>query len=92
MTTDNKQRTTDIRIEIGELVLRGFNPRLRYEIGGMVERELARLIGERGWREGLSSAVRLDGRMFEVDAGAPPEQIGARIASAVYAACGGQSE
>ena len=76
-------RSIDLTIE--HLVLHGFAPADRARIGAAVERELARLVGERGlpaaWRDG---AERLQGGSFAPTPGERPEVAGARIAAAVY--------
>jgi hypothetical protein len=76
-----------VELHIEELVLHGFASGERFRIGDTVERELARLLSERGVR-GLgrdSTAVeRLDGGKFKVALGARPQTIGAQLAEALY--------
>lgn len=87
-------RWSVIELEIGELVLHGFAPGDRGQIGEVVERELARLLGERpppNWSQS-DGATRLDGGAFEVAQGTGAEAIGAQIARALYAAIGGATE
>jgi hypothetical protein len=77
----------NIDLHIEELALHGFAPEDRYLIGAAVERELARLIAERGMPAGLAQGAQiasLDGGAFQVVPGARPEAIGAQVAQAVY--------
>ena len=78
-------RPIDLHIE--ELVLDGFPPGDRHRIGAALERELARLLGERGvpatWTGG-GEAARLDGGKFEMRPGTRPERMGAQIAQSVF--------
>ena len=79
--------TPDVRVHIEELVLDGFAPRDRYRIGEAVERELARVLAERGVPPSLladSAHARLDGGAFALAPGLAPEAIGDRIAQSVY--------
>jgi len=76
-----------IDLHIEELVLEGFRPADRHRIGAAVERELARLLAERGLPPGLAQGVdlpRLDGGSFEAKPGARPETVGRQVAGAVY--------
>ncbi len=76
-----------IELRIEELVLHGFAPGDRHRIGEAVERELARLLVERGLPTGLARGADLsrhDGGSFAVAPGAGAEAIGARVARAVY--------
>lgn len=80
-----------VELEIGELVLRGFAPVDRHRIGAAVERELARLLGERAPASQLGQPAErawLDGGAFELPAGASAETIGTQIARAIYAGIG----
>lgn len=78
-------RPIDLHIE--ELVLDGFAPGDRHRIGAAVERELSRLLTERGvpasWAGG-GEVPSLDGGTFEAKPGARPERVGAQIAGAVF--------
>lgn len=78
-------RPIDLHIE--ELVLDGFPPGDRHRIGAALERELTRLLTERGapagWAGG-GEVPRLDGGTFEAKPGARPERVGAQIASSVF--------
>lgn len=78
-------RPIDLHIE--ELVLDGFPPGDRHRIGAALEKELARLLAERGlsagWENG-GEAGRLNGGKFEARPGARPERVGAQIAQSVF--------
>ena len=76
-----------IDLHIEELVLAGFSPSDRHRIGTAVERELARVISERGLPPGLAQGgeiARLDGGSFETRPGETAERVGGRVAGAVY--------
>ena len=84
--------TPDVRLRIEELVLDGFAPGDRYRIGEAVERELSRLLAERGVPSALAAggeAPRLDAGSFELAPGSGPEAIGSRVAATVYGGLGG---
>jgi hypothetical protein len=76
-----------VEIEIEELVLHGFAPGDRYAIAAAVQRELARVLADRGvprgWAQGLDAA-RLDAGAFDVALGGSADAIGAQVAGAVY--------
>lgn len=77
----------NIEVHIEELVIHGFSPGDRHGIAGAVERELAKLIEERGTPADLVNSgeiERLDGGSFQVVQGSKPEGTGAQIARAVY--------
>ena len=83
--------TPHVRVHIQELVLDGFAPGDRYRIGEVVERELARLLAERG----LPTVLMAGGATPERDAGSVElgqaggaETVGARVAGAVYEGLG----
>ena len=78
-------KTGDIELHIEELVLHGFEPGDRYRIGHAVEQELGRLLTERGAPLARSGEVpRLDGGSFEAKPDSGVEEIGAKVARAVY--------
>jgi len=84
-----KDRITPAAVElhIEELVLTGFAPGDRYPIGDAVERELARLLADRGVPgvDGASIALdKVDAGKFKVAQGARPQAIGGQIAEKVY--------
>ena len=56
----------NIELNIEELVLHGFSPGDRYGIGEAVERELTRLLADRGVPESLAQG----GEVASVDGGA----------------------
>ncbi len=77
----------NIDLHIEELVLEGFRPSDRHRIGAAVERELARLLAERGLPPGFAQGVdmpRLDGGSFVAKPGVRPEVVGRQVAGAVY--------
>ena len=84
--------TPDVRLRIEELVLDGFAPGDRYRIGEAVERELARLLAERGVPGALAAgdeASSHDAGSFELTPNSGPDAIGSRVAAAVYGGLGG---
>jgi hypothetical protein len=77
----------NIDLHIEKLVLEGFSSADRHRIGAAIERELARLLTERGLPPGLAQKAeipRLDGGSFEMSRTATPERVGGRVAGAVY--------
>jgi hypothetical protein len=76
-----------LEMQIDELVLYGFAPGDRFRIGEAVERELARLIGERG-AETLAgrwvNVAKLDSGSFHIARGGNAEGMGRQIALAVH--------
>ena len=78
---------TAVVLRVEQLVLDGFAPGDRYHIGEAVERELGRLLAERGVPPSLvvSRAVtRLDGGAFGLAPGSRAEAIGLQVARAVH--------
>ncbi|SPE40617.1 conserved hypothetical protein [Candidatus Sulfopaludibacter sp. SbA3] len=76
-----------VELHIEELVLHGFAPGDRLSIGDSVQRELSRLIAERGLHglAGGSLAIeRLDGGAFQVAPGSRPGTIGTQLAGAIH--------
>ena len=76
-----------LSLHVDELVLHGFANADRHRIGMAAERELTRLLADRG----VPGAPRRDREKASVDAGtvalspgASPRDIGAAIARAVY--------
>ena len=81
------QRATGaIELHIEELALHGFPAADRHAIGGAVERELARLLGQQEDRSGLvdREIAQLEGGTFAVAPNATPEMIGTQIAQTIY--------
>ncbi len=81
------QPFASLEVHIEELVLHGFSPADRLRIGAALERELARLLAERGLPEGLPGGAQVEA----IDAGsfvrgplATPVSIGGEVARAVY--------
>lgn len=76
-------RPIDLHIE--ELILEGFPPADRHRIGAALEKELARLLTERGLDSlGQGEALRLDGGRIEARPGDRPERVGVQIAQSVF--------
>jgi hypothetical protein len=77
----------NVELHIEELVLYGFSPGDRYRIGDAVECELGRLFIEQGvppLSVQSGELAYLDGGAFEVKPGSGAEEIGVRVARAVY--------
>lgn len=80
----------DLTLHIDALRLEGFPPAQQTAIAAAIERELGRLLAERGlpaaWQDGAAHGhiPHLDGGSFTGAADATPHAIGAQIASAVY--------
>ena len=78
--------TPDVRLHVEELVLDGFAPGDGHRIGEALERELTRLLAERGLPPGFAAegeVARLDAGVFELAPGVGAEAIGIRVARAV---------
>ena len=83
-----------VTLRIEELVLHGFPPGDRYRIADAVERELRRLLTERGVpTEWATSALlpvdSVSAGGFELAPGARPDRVGSQIAEAIYGGLGG---
>ena len=78
--------TPALELHIEELALHGFSAADRHSIGETVERELARLLGEREDRSGLvdREIAHLEGGTFAVAPNATSEMIGTQIAQTIY--------
>jgi hypothetical protein len=88
-TSPGAQPSVELYIE--ELVLHGFAPGSRYQIGEAVQQELARLLAEQGvpgWLSQGGEVERLDGGAFEMPPGSKAETVGVRVAQAVYGGFG----
>ena len=86
---DTRTRATTepgIELTIDELVLDGLLRSGRYALAEALERELARLIVERGapFLNRLDAMPVLDAGTFEVAANATPQAIGQQIALTLY--------
>ena len=83
----------NIELYIERLVLHGFADRVdRRLVGEAIERELARLIAERGLSPSLhegGEVARLDGGTFEAGNDSDPEAIGLQAARTLYGGLGG---
>jgi hypothetical protein len=80
-----KPRSVSLHIE--ELVLDGFAGKDRFAIAEAVERELTRLIEERGlgsMTAAPASLPRLDGGAFQVARGASAKGMGTQLAEAIH--------
>jgi hypothetical protein len=80
-----------VRVEIGALVLDGIEPRDRRAVAHAAERELERLLGERGLPAMLSAGGEhrvLQGQALELARGEDGASLGAGVARAVYGAFG----
>jgi hypothetical protein len=73
-----------IELHIEEVVLDGFARRDRHAIGDAIERELSRLLAERGIEGSNSDRDHIDAGRFRAAAGAKPQAIGASIADCVH--------
>lgn len=77
----------NVELHIDEIVLYGFAHRDRYAIQEAIQRELTRLIGERGIAASFlqgSDAERLDAGTVTIQQGMPPDAIGTQVAQTVY--------
>jgi hypothetical protein len=76
-----------VRLRLGELVLHGFPHGDRHRIADALRNELARCFAERGVPERIArgeSPPELDAGAFEVPKGACAEEVGRRVAQALY--------
>ena len=88
MRNRDDRRRVPIEVRIEELVLYGFAPADRHRIGAVVERELARLFGERRLpARGTIALDEVQGGALTVEPGASARRAGKQIAQAVYGAC-----
>ena len=80
-------RLSSVVVRIEELVLHGFAPGDRLRIASAIEAALAQLFVQRGLpailtRPGMFAEVQ--GGAFPARPGGRPEQVGARVADAIY--------
>lgn len=76
-----------IEMHVEELALEGFSPVDRYRIGEALQKELTRLLEERGMPGFLLSSRRIEsikGGSFEVAPNARADRIGSQVARTVY--------
>jgi hypothetical protein len=76
-----------VRVRIDELLLNGFSPADRFEIGGGLQTELTRLLSDRGIPQPLSKPAeytRLDAGTLSPSADHRASAIGTQVANAVY--------
>ncbi len=78
--------TPNIEIEIGELVLHGFAPGDCKSIGEAVQRELTRLLAERGLASmnRTIEIARVNGGTFDVRSSSKATTVGAQIAQSIF--------
>lgn len=77
----------NVELHIEELALHGFPSGARHAIGDAVQRELARLIAERGLAPALAVTgdhAYLDGGAFHMVRDTAPDRIGVQVARAIY--------
>ena len=76
----------NVELHIDELVIHGIGASDRGRIGEAVERELARLLSERGLPMGFCGdhIDRLDGGRITISSGGSGEGIGIQIARSLY--------
>ncbi len=80
-------------LQIEELVLHGFDPGDRHRISEAIEKEMTRLIAERGLSDRLTDGIhipRLDGASFQINQGSKPETAGVQIARSVHGSLSGK--
>ena len=80
-----ESRAPRVEVEIGDLVLHGFDPADRDAIAEGLRAELARLLGRRDGAASLSArhVDRIDAGAVEIPSGASPSTVGGRVAGAV---------
>lgn len=84
-------RPRQIEVTIDELVLEGVSPAEKLRVAATVEKELGRLLAERGLPEGLQAGGTrgsVDGGSFARAERATPSTVGAQVAAAVYRGLG----
>lgn len=78
------RRVVEIRVD--RLILQGIDPRHRSRIAKAIERELTRLVMDKGtpphWEQAGVSVRRVP--RVAVSSGQPPARIGATVAKAIY--------
>jgi hypothetical protein len=89
------KRAAGVEVHIDELVLHGFDVADRFPIRDALERELTRLLAERGALSHLSGPMeieRMNGGSFKVSPGGRAAGVGAEVARAVHGALGAARE
>jgi hypothetical protein len=87
----SNSRAHSVELHIEELVLHGFDPAHRYQIGDAVERELTRLFAEHGAPADFAEDVefeRLNGGSISLPPGVNPETAGIELARVIYGGLG----
>jgi len=80
-------RQLSVKLHIEQLVLHGFAPVERHVIGDTIQRELTRLITEKGLSTAITRDVEvasLDGGSLELAPGSNGKKVGARLAWIIY--------
>ena len=81
-----------IELYIEQLQLEGFSPGDRYRIGVAVERELMRILGEKGLPSSLSRQTHHHqnhtAAKMSLGSNPPAETVGAQVARAIYGGFG----
>lgn len=83
-----------IELHIEELVLHGFEGYNQYGIGEAIEREIARLLQERGLPAAFSAGINVDhlnAGTFTVQPNAQANTVGNQIAQSIYKGLGNES-
>lgn len=78
---------SSVELHIEELVLHGFPQGDRYRIGDALQRELTRLFSEQDAPAAITNEgeiAHLDGGTLQVAPGSNPDEVGARLARAIY--------
>jgi hypothetical protein len=74
-----------VRVEIGEIVLRGFERVDGARVRAAAARELERLVaGDRAWPAARPSIPRLDARATAMPPSSAPEALGREVAQVVH--------
>jgi len=87
----SKSRAPSVELHIDELVLHGFEPAHRYQIGDAVQRELTRLFAEHGAPADFSEDVefeRLNGGSINLTPDVNPETAGIELARVIFGGLG----
>ncbi len=91
-------KPVNLNIEIGELVLHGFEGVDGTQVGASLRAELTRMLSRQGWPGDVDAVMRADlaGGSFDIRAGSDAYAIGRDLARHIYQGMGrtgtGQSE